>query len=77
LRAAAQSPAAQALPLRWRGTTGYNSNGMWRLVKEFLLFLRQEKKWWLWPLMILLLLLAAIIVFSTGSVLAPLMYPFM
>ena len=50
---------------------------MWQLVKEFLLFLRQEKKWWLWPLVLVLLLLGALIVFSSGSVLAPLLYPFM
>ena len=50
---------------------------MWQLVKEFCLFLRQEKKRWLVPLVGLLLLLGAIIVFSSGSVLAPLMYPFM
>ena len=50
---------------------------MWQLFKEFLLFLRQEKKWWLIPLVIMLLLLAALIVFTGGSVLAPLMYPFM
>lgn len=50
---------------------------MWQLFKEFLVFLRQEKKWWLIPLVIVLLLLAALIVFSGGSVLAPLMYPFM
>ena len=50
---------------------------MWQLFKEFLLFLRQEKKWWLTPLVVVLLLLAAVIVFTGGSVLAPLMYPFM
>jgi hypothetical protein len=50
---------------------------MWQLAKEFLLFLRQEKKWWLWPLVGVLLLLGALILFSSGSVLAPLMYPFM
>jgi hypothetical protein len=50
---------------------------MWRLFKEFLVFLRQEKKWWLIPLVGVLLLLAALIVFTGGSVLAPLMYPFM
>ena len=50
---------------------------MWQLFKEFLTFLRQEKKWWLITLVIILLLLAAIIVFTGGSVLAPLMYPFM
>lgn len=50
---------------------------MWQLFKEFLVFLRQEKKWWLIPLVVILLLLAAVIVFTSGSVLAPLMYPFM
>jgi hypothetical protein len=53
------------------------TNAMWQLFKEFLAFLRQEKKWWLIPLVVLLLILAALIVFSGGSVLAPLMYPFM
>ena len=50
---------------------------MWQVFKEFLLFLKQEKKWWLWPIVLLLLLLGALIIFSSGSVLAPLMYPFM
>ncbi len=50
---------------------------MWQLVKEFLLFLKQEKRWWLAPLVLILLVLGALIVFSSGSVLAPLMYPFM
>jgi Family of unknown function (DUF5989) len=50
---------------------------MWRLFREFLTFLREEKKWWLVPLVLILLLLAAVIVFTGGSVLAPLMYPFL
>ena len=50
---------------------------MWSLLKEFLKFSKQEKKWWLIPLGVMLLILAALIVFSGGSVLAPLMYPFM
>jgi hypothetical protein len=54
-----------------------NQQVMWQLFKEFLAFLKQEKKWWLIPLVVMLLLLAALIVFSGGSVLAPLMYPFM
>jgi hypothetical protein len=55
----------------------YNALVMWQLGKEFLLFLKQEKKWWLIPLVVILLVLGALIVFSSGSVLAPLMYPFM
>ena len=50
---------------------------MWQLLKEFLLFLRQEKKWWLIPLVVILLVLGALIIFTSGSVLAPLMYPFL
>jgi hypothetical protein len=50
---------------------------MWQLVKEFALFLKQEKRWWLVPLVVFLLILGALILFSSGSVLAPLMYPFM
>jgi len=60
-----------------RRSSAYNfPHCMWSLLKEFLQFLRQEKKWWLVPLVVLLLILAAIIVFTGGAVLAPLMYPF-
>jgi hypothetical protein len=54
----------------------YNTSTMWQLAKEFLLFLKQEKKWWLIPLVVVLLILGALIAFTGGSVLAPLMYPF-
>ena len=47
------------------------------LLQEFWMFMREEKKWWLIPLVVVLLLLASLIVFTGGSVLAPLMYPFM
>ena len=49
---------------------------MWNLLKECLIFLLKEKKWWLIPLVIILALLSALILFSSGSVLAPFMYPF-
>lgn len=49
---------------------------MLALLKEFLLFLKQEKKWWLVPLVIVLVLIGAIIAFSSTSVLAPFLYPF-
>jgi hypothetical protein len=48
---------------------------MWEILKEFLLFLRQEKKWWLWPLVLILLLLGLLLIFSAQSPLAPLLYP--
>jgi uncharacterized protein DUF5989 len=48
---------------------------VWQIFKEFLLFLRQEKKWWLLPLIIMLLVLGLLLVFSASSPLAPLLYP--
>jgi hypothetical protein len=48
---------------------------MWEIVKEFLQFLVQEKKWWLVPLVVLLLVLGAFLVLSASSPLAPLLYP--
>ncbi len=48
---------------------------MWEIFKEFLLFLRQEKKWWLMPLVLLFLALGAFLVFSSASPLAPFLYP--
>ena len=67
--------AALRLPIR--AAPAKLPASMWLLFREFLLFLRQEKKWWLVPLILVLLLLGALIIFSSGSVLAPLMYPFM
>jgi len=49
---------------------------MLSILKEFLLFLKQEKKWWLIPLVLVLLVLGALIVLTSGSVLGPLVYPF-
>ena len=45
------------------------------LIREFLLFLKQEKKWWLIPLVVLLLGLGAVLYFAGSSVLAPFFYP--
>lgn len=45
------------------------------LVKEFFLFVKQEKKWWLIPLVTVLLLVGALIVFAGSSPLAPFIYP--
>ncbi len=45
------------------------------LIREFVLFLWQEKKWWLIPLVILLLAVGAVLYFAGGSVLAPFLYP--
>ena len=45
------------------------------LVKEFVLFIKHEKKWWLIPLIAVLLLVGALMLFSTSSPLAPFIYP--
>lgn len=49
---------------------------MWSLLKEFLRFCKQEKKWWLAPLIVLLLALALILVFASSSGIAWALYPF-
>lgn len=50
---------------------------MWALLKEFLQFLRQEKKWWLAPLVIVLVALGALLIFGSSSGIAWAIYPFM
>lgn len=45
------------------------------LVREFLLFLRHEKKWWLLPIILVLAALGAFLLFAQTSPLAPLLYP--
>lgn len=59
------------------GTRGLCSAAMWDLFKEFLQFLRQEKKWWLVPLVVILVALAALLVFGSSSGIAWAIYPFM
>ena len=44
------------------------------LVREFVLFLREEKRWWLAPLVATLALLSTIVVFAEGSAIAPFIY---
>lgn len=49
---------------------------MWSLLKEFLQFARQEKKWWLIPLIVILVVLVAFLIFGSNSGISWLMYPF-
>lgn len=44
------------------------------IIKEFIAFLRERKKWWLAPIVLFLLLLGAVLVFAKGSALAPFIY---
>ncbi|MBI5692621.1 MAG: hypothetical protein HZC55_21280 [Verrucomicrobia bacterium] len=50
---------------------------MWQLLKEFLTYLGQEKKWWLIPLVVVLLGLGALLIFGSSSGLGWAIYPFM
>ena len=50
---------------------------MWALLKELLLFLREEKKWWLVPLVLVLVALGALLVFGTSTGIAWALYPFL
>jgi len=44
------------------------------IIKEFLDFLRERKKWWIAPIVIFLLLLGGLLIFAKGSALAPFIY---
>jgi len=63
------------LPEQPRNET-FTNNLMWSLLKEFLKFARQEKKWWLIPLVLLLLVVGAIIIFGGSAGISWMMYPF-
>ena len=44
------------------------------VVLEFLLFLKQEKKYWLTPIVLVLLLFGILLVFAQSSAVAPFIY---
>ncbi|MCX6875046.1 MAG: DUF5989 family protein [Verrucomicrobia bacterium] len=44
------------------------------IIREFVSFLRERKKWWITPIVLFLLLLGALLVFANGSALAPFIY---
>jgi uncharacterized protein DUF5989 len=43
-------------------------------LREFIRFLLARKKYWLVPVLLVLLLVGSVVVFSKGSVIAPLIY---
>jgi len=45
-----------------------------RVLREFLQFLKQEKKYWLMPIVIVFVLFGLLIVFSQTSAVAPFIY---
>jgi hypothetical protein len=44
------------------------------IVREFLEFLLENKKWWIAPIVLSLLFLGVLLVFTEGSALAPFIY---
>ena len=44
------------------------------LVREFVLFLREDRTWWLAPVIIVLIVISAAVIFVQGSALAPFIY---
>jgi hypothetical protein len=45
-----------------------------RVLREFWVFLKQEKKYWLAPVVLVLVLFGILLVFAQGSALAPFIY---
>ena len=45
-----------------------------QVVREFLMFLKQEKKYWLAPIVLVLLLFGFLLVFAQSSAVAPFIY---
>ena len=45
------------------------------LIREFLIFLREEKKWWMIPLIAVLLLVGTLAVLMQSSSFAAFLYP--
>jgi hypothetical protein len=44
------------------------------LVREFSMFLKEDRTWWLAPILVLLVALGAFVIFAQGSALAPFIY---
>ncbi len=44
------------------------------IIREFLQFLREEKKWWIAPIAVFLCLFGVVLVLAKGSSLAPFIY---
>ena len=47
---------------------------MLSLLREFWLFLSQNKKWWLMPIILVLIMLGGLLIFAQTSALAPFIY---
>jgi len=47
---------------------------MFELLKDFIQFLKERKKWWLIPMIIVLALFSLILIIGSSSALAPYIY---
>lgn len=47
---------------------------MWELLKDFLGFMAQRRKFWLAPIIVVLLLFGALLVLAGGSAIGPFIY---
>lgn len=45
-----------------------------QVIREFMMFLKQEKKYWLAPIVVILLLFGLLLVFAQSSAVAPFIY---
>jgi len=45
-----------------------------QVLREFLMFLKQEKKYWMAPIVVILLLFGLLLVFAETSAVAPFIY---
>ena len=44
------------------------------LVREFALFMKEDRTWWMIPILVVFIGLGALIIFAQGSALAPFIY---
>ena len=47
---------------------------MFELLKDFMRFLKERKKWWLIPMIIILALFSLVLIIGSSSALAPYIY---
>ena len=60
------------------GCSGWNLMGRFRLIvsllREFWLFVREERIWWMVPILVVIAFLGVFTIFVQGSALAPFIY---
>jgi hypothetical protein len=47
---------------------------MWSLLKEYLKYTKQRKKFWIFPIVIILMIFGIMVIVSEGSAVAPFIY---